>query len=385
MTDASVHDRPFDHAPAGRTSSGAPRIIGLDVTRGLALVGVVVMNYHGYLNGGQMSDPPTFFDRLFHPWNGVLSTRFAATFVLVAGMGVTLMTNRSRAGGDRAAITNDRWRLLRRGLLLYAGGYVVEWIWSGTILFFYGAYFMIAAFLFTLRTRWLVAIGSAAAIAGAAIAAWRVSRDVDGYSTSWLDPLPDSPRNLLLRTFVGHTHPLLPWLAFLCAGMVIGRALPRLAKIRPRLLLGGLGAVAITYAINAAFAPGFASTHASDRRWAVILSTRPFDRGLLYTIGTLGSSIAAFCIISWIAERVPNNPVVVALQRAGQLTLTLYLLHVFVFNFVVDWMGWVQPFSLGAALALALAFWVCAIALGAWWQRMFGQGPLERLYRGFSG
>ncbi len=378
-------ERGFDHDPAGRTSSGARRIIGLDVTRATALIGVVVMNYHGYLNGGQTANPPTFWDRLFHPWDGVLSTRFAATFVLVAGMGVTLMTNRSRASGDRAAVTIERWRLFRRGFLLYAGGFVIEWIWSGTIIFFYGAYFMFAAVIFTLRTRWLVAIGTAAALAGAAIAGWRVDRDVAGSSTRWLDPEPDSPRNLLLRTFVGHTHPLLPWLAFLCAGMVLGRHLPRLGRLRPTLLVAGVGAVAVTYGLNAMLAPAFSSVHADDRRWAVILSTRPFDRGLLYTVGTLGSSIAAFCVVSWVAERTPHHPITVALQRAGQLTLSLYVLHIFVFHGVVEWSGWVQPFSLGAALAFAGVFWVGAIALGAWWQRMFGIGPLERFYRGFGG
>ena len=382
---AAAADRPFDHDPAGHTSSGGRRIIGLDVTRALALVGVVVMNYHGYLNGGQTSSPPTFWDRLFHPWSGVLSTRFAATFVLVAGMGVTLMTNRARAGNDRAAIANDRWRLLRRGLLLYAGGYVIEWIWSGTIIFFYGAYFMIGALIFTLRTRWLVLIGAASALAGAGIAGWRIDRDLGGHSTSWMDPTPDSPRNLFLRTFVGHTHPLLPWLAFFCAGIVLGRHLSRLAQLRPALLAAGLGAVAFGYALNALFAPSFSSTSVGDRRWAVILSTRPFDRGLLYTISTLGSSIAAFCVISWIAERTARHPITVALQRAGQMTLSLYLLHIFVFNGVVNWAGWVQPVSLGAALAFAAVFWVGAIALGAWWQKMFGLGPLERFYRGFGG
>jgi uncharacterized membrane protein YeiB len=378
-------DRPFDHDPAGHTRTGAPRIIGLDVTRGLALIGVVVMNYHGYLNGGQTSDPPTFFDRLFHPWHGVLSTRFAAIFVLVAGMGVTLLTNRSRSSGDEAAIAADRWRLMRRGLLLAAGGYVLEWVWSGTIIFFYGAYFVVAALLFTLRTRWLVAIGATSAIAGAAVSAWRIVRETDGHATGWLDPEPDSPRNLLLRTFVGHTHPLLPWLAFLCAGMIIGRLLPRLAEVRARLLLGGLAALAVTYAANAAFAPSFASAGRADQRWATILSTRPFDRGLLYTVGTLGSSIAVFCAVSWLAERARRNPLVVALQRAGQLTLTLYLLHVVVFNEVVHQRHWIEPFSLGAALAFAGAFWLVAIAFGAWWQRLLGQGPLERFYRGFGG
>lgn len=382
---AVTADRPFDHDPAGLTRSGARRVIGLDVTRGLALIGVVVMNYHGYLNGGQTSDPPTFFDRVFHPWNGVLSTRFAATFVLVAGMGITLLTNRSRTSGDAAGIAADRWRLMRRGLLLAAGGYVIEWVWSGTIIFFYGAYFIVAAFLFTLRTRWLVLIGTASALAGAAIAAWRVVRETDGHPTYWLDPEPDSPRNLVLRTFVGHTHPLLPWLAFVCAGMIIGRLLPRLAEVRVKLLAGGLAALTVTYAINAVVAPPFSSVETGDVRWATILSTRPFDRGLLYSIGTLGSSIAVFCIVSWIAERARHNVLVVALQRAGQLTLTLYVLHVLAFNEIVDQRHWIEPFSLGAALAFAGAFWVCAIALGAWWQRLLGQGPLERIYRGFGG
>lgn len=384
MTSAT-EDRPFDHSPAGHTRTGAPRIIGLDVTRGLALIGVVVMNYHGYLNSGQMHDPPTFADRLFHPWHGVLATRFAATFVLVAGMGVTLLTNRSRALGDEALITANRWRLVRRGVLLACAGFVLEWIWSGTILYFYGAYFIVAAVLFTLRTRWLVAIGSAAAVAGATIAAWRVVRDTEGHSTSWLDPEPDSPRNLLLRTFVGHTHPLLPWLAFFCAGIVLGRHLPRLAELRSRLIAAGLAAVALTYVLNALFAPPFSAVGSGETRRAVWLSTRPFDRGLLYTIGTLGSSIVVYCVVSWVAEHARDNPLTVALQRAGQLTLTLYVLHILVYDEVVNRQGWITPFSLGAALAFATAFWVVAIAAGAWWQRLFGHGPLERFYRAFGG
>ena len=52
------------------------------------------MNYHGYLInlGGSVGE--STIDRFFDPWMGPLSTRFAATFVFVAGMGITLMTNR---------------------------------------------------------------------------------------------------------------------------------------------------------------------------------------------------------------------------------------------------------------------------------------------------
>ena len=58
------------------------RFVGPDVVpRRVALIGVVVMNYHGYfiLDGGR-NDHSTLWGRFFDPWRGPLSTRFAATF-----------------------------------------------------------------------------------------------------------------------------------------------------------------------------------------------------------------------------------------------------------------------------------------------------------------
>src|SRR3712207_5745518 len=107
--------------PDGERSSAPPagarrpdRLVGPDVVRGVALIGVVVMNYHGYLNGSGASAGPgaTWAQSLFDPWQGVLSIRFAATFVTVAGIGVSLLTRRSRASGDRALVSADRWRLV---------------------------------------------------------------------------------------------------------------------------------------------------------------------------------------------------------------------------------------------------------------------------------
>ena len=74
---------------------GTERLPGPDVVRAVALIGVVLMNFHGYLilRGGRQGNGAV--DRFFDPWSGPLSTRFAATFVLVAGVGVTLLTRRA--------------------------------------------------------------------------------------------------------------------------------------------------------------------------------------------------------------------------------------------------------------------------------------------------
>src|SRR4051812_40034503 len=118
---------PADH-PAQTNRAGAPRLAGPDVTRAVALIGVVVMNFHGYLNGADDPAHRSYAQRIFNTVDGPLSTRFAATFVLVAGMGVTMLTNRSRLSGDRAAIRDNRWRLARRGLLLFTFGLLIEWV-----------------------------------------------------------------------------------------------------------------------------------------------------------------------------------------------------------------------------------------------------------------
>jgi len=360
------------------------RLIGPDVTRGIALIGVVVMNYHGYLNGAAANAGPgaTFFQRLFDPFHGVLGTRFAATFVTVAGIGVTLLTRRSVASGDRMARSVDRWRLVRRGVVLYAFGFVLNWVWNGTILFFYGAFFVLGALLFTLRSRTILAIGALSAVAAAGVQWWAAVRRRDGHDVAWLlSPstlTTRSPRGLLFDTLLNGTHPVLPWLAFLCVGIVLGRhltALPRRA-----LVLGGASLTAVTYAVNHLVTSG-----SDDPVVLKVFSTRWPDRGLLYTLGTVGSSLVAYCVVSWIAERFATAAPITMLAAAGRTTLSLYVLHVLVFNAMVHTWHLIGGTGLGTALAFALAFWVFAIGLATWWQRYFGQGPLERWYRRFGG
>ena len=253
-----------------------------------------------------------------------------------------------------------------------------NWIWPGTILFFYGAFFLAGAALFTLRTRWLLTIATVAAVAGALIQWWAFERRQDGHTVAWLfSPGGHSPRGLMFDTFVNGTHPLLPWLAFFCVGIVLGRRLPLPFTWLPMIILGALGVTMITYAANAALA--------TTPLRSVLFATDPFSRSLNYTIGTLGSSIAAFATIALISQVARNTAVIRSLAAAGRMTLTIYVLHALVFNLAVHVLGWVRPTGLDTAWLFTVAFWVPAIVLAAWWQRHLGLGPLERVYRRFGG
>ena len=176
-----------------------------------------------------------------------------------------------------------------------------------------------------------------------------------------------------VRRDVNGTHPLLPWFAFFCAGVVLGRVV-RTTWWRPAAT--GLGLVLVTIA-------ALAATAATTNRTAVLLSLDPLDRGLVYVASALGTALLAYAGIDWLAERFPvaTDP----LRRAGQMTLTLYVLHVLVFNLVVDWLGWIEPAGVDVALAFALGFWALGIAVAVAWNRRFGMGPAERLYRALGG
>lgn len=358
----------------------------LDVARAIALAGVVVMNYHAYLNpkSAYFQLSPSVWDRIFNPISGILTSRFAAGFVLVAGVGVSLMTHQARAKNDAYSLLVMRQVLLRRGLLLYAVGFGLQWIWPGTILFFYGAYFMLAAFLFARRTRDIVVCGVLSLVIAAALSAWRVSEMFSGNNTAWLSPSPNSPRNLLIRTFLDYTHPVFPWFAFFCAGLVLGRSWEQLTKIRRPILVISLGVVIAAHSIRALLSPSNVATM-SDYVVSALVSTQPFDRGALYTAGTLGTALFALVCIAWVADAFPAHVVTQWCARAGQMSLSIYLAHVLFFNVVVKWLHWVRPTGLDTSLMLSASFYIVAMSIASWWVSRFGRGPAERVYRFIGG
>ena len=366
--------------------NSSSRIESLDVTRAVALFGVVAMNYHAYLNGAESMYPthPSGWERMFNPLTGPLTTRFAATFVLIAGIGVSLFTHRARASNNRADIQHARIVLLRRGTLLYLVGYFVQWIWPGTIIFYYGAYFIIAAAVFTWSSKRLFALGGASIIIAAGLSWWRANQLLDGNLTNWLSPSPNSPRNLLIRTFVDYTHPVFPWISFFVAGIVLGRHILRFTEIRLRLMFAAIILLLATHATNFLFTPASQIVD-HDFVLAKLLSTEPLNRGMLFSLGTLATAVVALCLVSLVVERVPQLALTQLLARAGRMTLSVYLLHVVFFNLVVHRLHWVGATGLDTALVLSLSFYVAALVLSGWWNKHFRLGPAEHVYRVFGG
>jgi uncharacterized protein len=368
-------------SPRGTTS----RFAFVDISRTFALWGIVVMNYHAYLNGtgSRNGVEQSVWEEIFHPRTGFLTTRFAALFVVVAGISVSLMSNRQ----PTEDIPRTRVVILRRGILLMFVGSIFEWIWPGTILFYYGAYFLLGAALIRARTWIIVTAAVTSALTATVIEVWRVGQQFDGHYTGWMDPsLVNSPRDLLLRTFIGYTHPVFPWFAFFCAGLLIGRLLPRLHTFRRPIIFSAIAVAIASYAIREIVYRWANEPIRSHTVLRSLSSTDPFDRGVLYTASAMAiATLVVMAAYSWSVSRPTASPAMNALQRIGQFTFTIYIAHALFFNLVVHRLNLVTSTGLDTALMLSAVFALLATVVALWWTHVIGQGPVERCYRWLTG
>lgn len=147
------------------------RITGYDLARALAIWGMVTVHFWIVL-AYRRTDPHWLAWCL-----NMLDGRAAALFVILAGIGISLLTKSARTGtagsSDDSANAAGRWtdsgvrptaalrRLLwRRGLFLLVAGFLNLVIWRGDILRVYGVSLCIAVYLIDVSDRRLLATAS---------------------------------------------------------------------------------------------------------------------------------------------------------------------------------------------------------------------------------
>src|SRR5215472_2820375 len=126
------------------------RIAGYDIARSFALLGMIVVHF-SLVMAADRSGPGLLVSIL-----GFLDGRAAATFVILAGVGVTLRSQRSATSADPQALAKVRRTLIRRGLFLLIAGFINLWIWPGDILRVYGVSLLLAARLVSASNRRLL-------------------------------------------------------------------------------------------------------------------------------------------------------------------------------------------------------------------------------------
>lgn len=309
------------------------RLVGLDVARALALLGMVATHVIA-------SRTATGEESLAHVLAG---GRASALFAVLAGVSVALLT------GRRTPLRGpDRWRavagLAARALLVALLGLWLGGLETGiaVILTYYGVLFLLGLPFVGLRARALAVLaGTWLVVAPVVSHVVRPDLPERGYDSPVLGDL-EAPGLLLSELLLTGYYPVLPWLAYLLAGMAVGRSDLGRRSVQVGLLVGGavlaLAARGLSAVLTAdRFTPesldrartGLSGTTPTGGDWEWLLvdaphSGTPFD--LAHTIGTALAVIGLCLLLVGLLPAVEARFVAV-LFGAGTMTLTLYSLH----------------------------------------------------------
>ena len=372
--DASAADQPVE-----QESRTASRIQGFDIARALAIFGMITVNYRATFP--ITADGPAWLEWMAGQVNG----RAAALFVFLAGIGISLLSRRGRMAEDADLIRADRMNLLRRSLFLLAIGFWFRQYWEYDILHFYGVYLLIAAAVLTRSNRALLVFALLATIVFPFL--YYVLPEQLGI-TFWATTNVFTPREILIDLFFQGYHPVMPWVAFMLIGMMVGRLDLTDAAIRRRLLIGGVGIALAAEAIAYLFLNMGVFKLMEDlfpmldlEEGSVSLDSAPYPPMPLFVAVGVGWAMAIVSLCLSFGDRFADRRWIMPLVHTGQLALTIYILHGTIGIWAVEWAGVKPARTLGWVIGYSAILYAILILLATLWRRRFERGPVEAIMR----
>ncbi len=353
---------PSGVTPAGWFASrwsrlnGAGRVGGIDLARGLAIVGMFAAH---------MFDLPEVDPVDASTWGGIADGRSSILFATLAGVSLSLMTGGSRIPGASEA-NRARIRILVRAGFIWLLGVLL--IGTGV-----PVYVILPAYaiLFLLALPFL-RVGPAPLLLAAGVLGV-----VMPFVQVLLNALPfwSQPGGAALSLLLGWHYPFPVWIAFLLCGMGIGRLDLGSLRAQSALLAAGAVAALVGYGLAAVSAP---AAQASDY-WSAVWTARPHSSGVLEVVGSGGFAIAVIAG-SLLVCRTWLMWVVLPLRATGSMPLSAYTAQL---------VGWaiVAAAVLGdtgdlfgfRALQPFVPFTVWTIVGCTAWALLIGRGPLETI------
>lgn len=424
---------PVADAPATDTSScaGAPRsgrLVGIDVARALALMGMFTQHVSIGSDDGDASTGWVAW--VFRESAG----RASVLFFVLSGVSLSIIATKGSASASDSA-------LRRRGFLLLTGGLLLTIsLWPASILQHYGLAFLLAPWLLRLGRRGLLVVSGVGLIGGPIFLLFarnwadEVNGIWSGRSGAWVI---EAAWDIL----VSGSYPMVLWIGFFTFGMALGRT-----DLRSRRRLGRmLGAAVVATVVFGGIAAGLTDRFGDygdgamfdgsgsdlgsgsgsvvdpwedDSLWKELPDgsfeflgdeskldafedgagdfrsiDRPADWRELYDVSghsghigwTLQTSAIAVAIMS-VALLLPSaaTRMLHPLSVMGAMSLTAYLVHIVLVTDVFDRFvlesGWPVVAQEWAVLGLIGAM---VLACGVF-HRLWGVGPFERLLKKFT-
>lgn len=382
-----ICEDPTEFEPSTRTAN---RIVGIDVARGVALFGMMIV----HIISGETEDGLMSFS-----WR-ISSGTASALFATLAGVGIALSSGRRRLPTGRRWFASAASLVVRAIMIALIGltlGMVIPTDMANVILPYYAVLFILAIPFLRIPARLL---GALALVVAVAVPFWSYAARMvlpggDAVNLNFINVAAD-PVFAVQRLFLTGVFPALPWIAYVMVGMAIGRlnirrwtaltltlagsALAFVTAVANWLLmnpLGGLQNLADVASQSMALDDfttwlvwgGDGTVPTTSLWWLGILAPHtgtPFD--MLLTIG-VATAVLGLCMMLGVVAPKLVRPIAVM----GSMPLTMYTFHLLMTMIQpdTDW-EWTK-YMIEVALLLTFALL---------WSRKFTRGPLEELING---
>jgi uncharacterized protein len=413
MANISLHSR-VTTAERGREFWGpvaeTERIVPMDVLRGFAILGILVMNIQSFSMVGAAYDNPTAYGHLkganFLVWlfsHLLADQKFISIFSMLFGAGIVLMWQKAESSGARPTRLHYR----RMGWMILFGLLHAYLLWDGDILYTYG---MCGLFVYLFRRkspRTLVTSSLVLATIGSLIAIglglfwvphmsphskaefiddWQpspksINEEVAAYRGSWIDQMSDrvptardTETSDFPKSYVWKVSSL----------MLLGMALFKLGAFHTRwsrrqyLSLVGAGLLVGIPIIIFGVVQNFAKNW--DAQYSVYLGAQyNYWGSYLVALGWIG------LIMLW-CQSSRASALKERMAAVGRTAFSNYILQTVICTtiFYGHGFGYFERVPRTGQILIVFAIYTSQLVIAPLWLRHFRFGPLEWLWRSLT-
>jgi len=355
-------------------SQSTKRITALDCARAWAIFGMIIVNYKLAMEA--QNDGSVWLRTIANLFEG----RASALFVVLAGIGVSLMTTKARSSMDKEIIRQSRKSLFRRSIFLFTMGILLLFMgWSADILHYYAVFMIVASVLITVSDRLILTLFVVILLASQS---FLIMFD---YSTGWnstfheyigLWTIEGFIRNLLFNGF----HPIFPWLCFFLIGMWLGRKRWLYKMNRLRVLFYSLSGTVVLEGTSYGLIKGTSSILDIESA-NYLFTTKPMPPTMLYVLSATCLAVAVITISFYVVEQFGHLRLTQALVNTGQLSLTHYIGHVIIGLGFLEMVDYLENGSLSFSIAYGCVYFLLAMIFSFVWRKWITRGPVELIMR----
>lgn len=350
-----------------------PRILGLDVARGLAILGMAGAHI-GETGELDLLDPST--------WSALVHGRSSILFAVLAGVSIALMTGRTEPPAPER-VPGIRLNLVGRGAAIFLIGLVLEMLGTpiAVILTLYGVLYVAVIPFLRWRPWQLLTAAAALALLGPAVLAVLTAVALHPYAEG-------------IGFVLYGSYPITVWLAFVLGGMALGRM--RVAEIPTALVTLAVGAgllvtgygLGVIGALTGIAAPTGDSSWSSPGGWdgypealagadpwgaalSALFAVDPHSGGTAEILGSGGFVLVVIALCLLLSR--PLRWILLPLGALGSMPLSAYSLHVMSVALIGGPGGFFQSNAFWGLTAVVL------LLVATTWSVFVGRGPLERV------